>query len=607
MYKKIILLFLTFILTRTLPAQSPPELKAAIQQALAEEGLTGAVWSIVDGEGKIYADAAGISNMQTGELLTPGNKVHIGSVTKTLIATGILRLATQKKLDINDPVKKYLPELGFENPWDKTKPITVRHLMDHTSGLTDIRLWQVFSKKAGPDIPLRYAFIKDTQVLKVYARPGSLFAYSNMGYTLLAMIIESVTKERYEDYLDKNLLQPLGMINSTFRFVAQTGDQADPGLAYGHLDNKTAYPALPMYLRPAGQFTTTAHDMALFAIFMMGNGTIGGTNFIDQSYLSDMGHPEGTVARQHGLNGGYALGVMSRDRYGYIGRAHSGNIVGYHAMLCWFPEYHKAFFISHNMDSETASYERFNEILARHLKLNKPLRNAGAISTKEFSGWNGYYLPVIPKIAPLAYMDNLSGFSKITVHDNFVDIVPFQKAARRLERMAEGNLLTAVGKVDNTHVFYRDSLGRAYISDGFSTLKKISGYYLIAHWASFLLGCSGLVYLLFAGIAQAIRSKKKIYSDNIFGAFLAVLLLLIPLPFFVFQSFSSIGDLSAASWLLFLSSCLLPAGLTYSLILYLKRGVKGLQSKLNFAAVVFSLQWVLVLIISNIIPFRLWV
>lgn len=428
-----------------------------------------------------------------------------------------------------------------------------------------------------------------------------------MGYTLLAMIIESVTKERYEDYLDRHLLKPLGMVNSTFKFVAQTGSNADAGLAYGHLDQQVIYAALPMYLRPAGQFTTTAYDMALFARFLMSNGTLADTLFIDATYLSQMGRPAGTIANQQGLKVGYGLGAMTRDRHGNTGLAHSGNIVGYHAMLYWFPEHHKAFFISHNMDSETANYERFNEILIRHLKLDKPTPDPKGMPATGLDDWNGYYIPVFSKVAPFTYLDHLSGFSKITMHDDFVEMAPFQKTRKKLKRVTEGNLLIAEGRTETSHIFYKDASGLAYISDGFSSLKKISGYYLAAQWISFLLGCSGLICLAFAGLLQTIRLKRKIFYDNAFGAFLAVLFLLIPIPFLIFQPFSSIGDLSAASVLLFISTCLFPLGLIYTFVLYLKRGLRGLKNKLIFAAVLFSLQWVFVLTIWGLVPFRLWI
>jgi CubicO group peptidase (beta-lactamase class C family) len=203
----------------------------------------------------------------------------LGSVTKTLLAAGILRLASEGKINLDYSAEKYLVEISFDNKWSQTNPVTVRHLLDHTSGLEDLRLWQMFTAKAAPTSPLLFAFEKDPFVLEVRTRPRSVFSYSNMGYTLLGIIIEKVTNEPYETYLDKNLLQPLGMLDSTFGFVSQTGEKPDSRLAMGHLECQTIFPALPIYLRPAAQFTTTAYDMGLFLKFLMSDGTLNGLPF----------------------------------------------------------------------------------------------------------------------------------------------------------------------------------------------------------------------------------------------------------------------------------------------------------------------------------------
>lgn len=587
-------------------AQTVLKLKNDLNKALIEEGLTGAVWSVVESDGRITFDAVGFNNKETGKLLKPTDKVHIGSITKTLVAIGILRLATESKINIDEPVKKYLPQLNFYNQWETTTPITIRHLLDHTSGLTDIRLWQIFSKKANANSALDFAFTSNPKVLKIHAQPGSVFSYSNMGYTLLAMIIEAITKEKYELYLDKHLLLPLGMKNSTFQFVSQVGKNADSNLAYGHLDKQIVYAALPMYLRPAGQFTTTAYDMAIFAKFLLSDGKINNVEFIKETYLKQMGQAQNTISKQKGLKIGYGLGAMTRDRHGCIGLAHSGNIAGYHAMLYWFPTAKKAFFISHNMDSETANYERFNEIIIKHLKLDGIPSKSNTSKIKGLSDYEGYYLPIFSKVEPFAYFDILSSFTRLQIKDSFVVLAPFQKAEKQLYQVSE-NILIADGKTENSHVFYIDNFKNSFVTDGFSTHKKVSGYYLLAHWISFALGCLGLLFLLFTGIFQTIKTKKQILSNPIFMAFLATLFLLVPIPFFLSQSFAVLGDKTTASLLLFIATCFLPLALIISKVLYLRKGVSGLPNKINLIAIIFALQWLIVLFSWGLIPFRLWI
>jgi CubicO group peptidase (beta-lactamase class C family) len=120
-----------------------------------------------------------------------------------------------------------LPNRPLGNQWDKTNPVTIRQLLDHTSRLTDAKLCHVFSTTATPDTPLESVYVRYPSILKIQTKPRSVYSYSNLGYTILGMIIEKITQKRYENYLDENLLKPLGMVNSSFEFVTQVGDNAD--------------------------------------------------------------------------------------------------------------------------------------------------------------------------------------------------------------------------------------------------------------------------------------------------------------------------------------------------------------------------------------------
>ena len=248
------------------------DLEDAFRRISVEEGLTGIVWSLVHDNGEITSGSAGVRDNRTGDGFAPDTRVHVGSLTKALLATGILRLATEGQIDLDAPVLHYLTNLFPDDPPAGFRGVTVRHLLDHTGGLNDAHMWQLFSERADPDAPLVAAFPDPASQLRVRSRPGSRFSYSNMGYTLLGMIIESVVGERYETYLDEQLLLPLAMHDSTFAFTTQEGEYADPMLAWGHVDDGSRYAASPVFLRPAGQFATTTTDLARFAQFSLGDG-----------------------------------------------------------------------------------------------------------------------------------------------------------------------------------------------------------------------------------------------------------------------------------------------------------------------------------------------
>jgi CubicO group peptidase (beta-lactamase class C family) len=581
------------------------ELQQRIGRTLKEENVTGAVWAIVETNGAITTGAAGLKNSATGEMLTPQNRVHVGSVTKTLIAAGILRLVTENKLALDTPVEQILSGIKFENKWP-SHPVRIRHLLDHTAGLENLRVWQMFSEKAEPAIPLEFAFKKDPSVLRIRTIPGSRFAYSNMGYTLLGMVIEAVTKESYETYLDKNLLQPLGMNHSTFSFVTQVGENADQNLAMGHLDNGSTQEAVPIYLRPAGQFTTTAYDMGLFLRFLMSDGTLNGQAFINQSLLSDMLKPVGTEAIKAGLDAGYSLGLMKRDRNNVIGYAHSGNIIGYRAMIYLFPQQQKAFFISHNMDSETAKYERFNTILIESLGINKVEPVASGMMPEDVVDWEGVYIRTASTIELFSYFDVLTAFVRVAQKEKQLIFKPFQKAELILTP-AGGYSFRAVDRVAASHVLYRDEQNRPLITDGFITYEKSSIFYLLILWTSLIAGCLGLLCILVAGIIGFIRKRKAFIREPLFVPFLSVGCLFIPIPFFLNQSFIALGDLTLAGFLTALVTGFLPLAMLFGCWKYFKNGISERRKKFELLAIVSVLQWVIVLSFWGMIPFRLWV
>ena len=208
-----------------------PDVHAEVSAILADEGLAGAAWVLLYPGGDPVEGAAGYRDHPERRPFNRDTRFHVGSVAKALLATGILRLATQGDIDLDAPVTRYLPDLPFGNPWRSVAPVTIRHLLDHTSGLEDTRLWQLFSQRPRPDTPLSDAF---PDLLSVRSPPGAHFSYSNMGYGLLGLLVERVTGEPYEAYLDKNLLDPLGMTRTTFGFTRQDGVNPDPDLAWGH-------------------------------------------------------------------------------------------------------------------------------------------------------------------------------------------------------------------------------------------------------------------------------------------------------------------------------------------------------------------------------------
>ena len=581
-------------------------LEADFAAGLQEEGLAGAVWSEVLPDGKVRTGAAGLRDGARQAPMQADTRVQVGSVAKVALALGVLRLISEDRLTLDTPLQQVLPELALRNPWLASDPVRIRHLLAHTAGLDNVRLWQAFSGKPRPDTPLAEAF-DGGGLLRVRTRPGSRYAYSNMGYGLLGMVIERVTGQPYERYLDAQLLQPLGMADSTFAFVTQAGAQGDPRLAMGHFEHGVAQAAVPQYLRPASQFTTTAADMGKLARFLIGDGKLQGSQFIDLALMGALSEPAGTDAAQAGLATGHGLALAVRDRHNVVGACHPGTAVGFRAMLCLYPEQDSAFFVAFNTDAERADFERFNRLLLRDLEL--PLRAPAPRGTPAptVENWQGVYLPSPSAMPGMAWVDAVFGFTRVKWDGESLFLIPFQGEPRELEPLG-GLLFRASDRSTASHVLMQED-GKHVLSDGLRSYERASMLRMLVLWGSLVLGVAGLLYVLVVGVWRA-ALRRLGRGDHLFAPVLSLLALLLPLPFFYFQSYLRLGDVTIASVLLALTTGALPLATAFGLArCWRSRGTlaeAGSWAKWDWVALLAALQLLLVLAWWGLLPLRLW-
>ncbi len=577
-------------------------LAPAMAAELRRQRLAGAVWAWTDRTGAVHLGAAGQRNAATGEAMTAQTRVNVGSITKTLVAVGLLRLASQGRIDLDAPVEPQLGGLRFDNPWRAERPVTLRHLLDHTAGLEDARLWQVFSQRAGADSPLRQAFPQDDpSLLRVRTAPGERFSYSNMGYALAAIALESAAGERYETWLQRELLQPLGMAHSRFEFVRQDRSGGED-LAWGHLDDLRPYPSQAMWLRPAGQFTTTAGDMARLAAFLLGDGQAGGRLLVDPRLLRQMGRPGSTAAARAGLDAGYALGLARQERQGAVGLCHSGSIVGYHAMFCLYPDHRQAFFIAHNSDAENADYGRFDALLVRAMGLPPATAAAVAPPPADLAQWQGRYVIDPSRFAPFRYTDLLSNTLRLRPQTaGGLRLEPMQGQARLL-RPVGGRLFAAEDRRRPSHVLLQQDGGARLISDGFKTYRELPSWQFWGLWANLALGAAGLAWFLLGTPLRLARRRRPWPVPGALGA----ALLVVPAPLFALQSFMALGDRTPASLALYLATAALAPLMLWQLWRSLRQRPAGWADRADAAAAAAVLQWCLVLAAWGLLPFALW-
>ncbi|MFD2919243.1 serine hydrolase [Terrimonas rubra] len=231
--KKIVPISLLSLFSLTLTGQSSAVRLDSLFQSLEKYGqFNGNV--LVSGKGSvIYEKSFGYAAFSDKKPITPASRFSIGSVAKVFTSVAILQLKEKRKLDLNDPVVKYITAFPYSG-------ITIRHLLTHTSGLPDYELYgklvdenpqQIFTNN-----DILPALEKWTKPL--YFLPGEKWQYANTNYSLLAMIVEKVSRTRFSSYVSKFIFQPAKMSSSYFLTDKPIGS-ADPDLVVNH-----QYPAL---------------------------------------------------------------------------------------------------------------------------------------------------------------------------------------------------------------------------------------------------------------------------------------------------------------------------------------------------------------------------
>lgn len=539
-------------------ANTPAELEPRMARVLGEQGLAGAVWATVAPDVGVRVGAAGHSDVALETNMSIHNRVQVGSIAKTVVALGVLRLVTQGRVTLDTPLATLLPELVLDNPWADTHPVRLRHLLDHTSGLDNLRLWQFLSLEPGPDTPLAQALQGSAALLRLRTPPGTRFAYSSMGYTVLGMVIEQLTGESYETFLSVEVLRVLGLRDTRADFTTQGGPLVDARLAMGHLEGGRAQPTVPLYLRPAVQLSSTAGDMARLALFLMGDGRVDGEVFIEPALLAAMGRAQGTEAAQAGLQAGYGLGLARRDRHGRVGLCHSGNTLGFRAMLCLYPELGKAFFVGVNTDHESARYEQLNTLLLAALGLPSqvPQPPPMGAAPPDIERWQGLYVRSPSAIGMTAGIDGLLDLAWLSWDGRDLSFSPLLAERLRLTP-AGGALFSAAGRSQPSHVLLVSAQGQRVISDGLRSYEQASWPRLLLSWASVAAGLAGVAYVLINGLWRLMRRRARL-GLGLGLAFVALLACLLTLPMFLAQSYLQLGDATLASMSLAVASGFLP-------------------------------------------------
>ena len=188
----------------------------SLRAIVYDHQLLGLAIAIVSRDSVLWQQGFRYADVEAMKPITAQTMFRIGSVTKSFVALGILRLVEEGKLDLNDKVAELAPEVNIDNPWSATDPVRLVHLLEHTAGLDDMRFNEFYVPDEQSLSPLE-AINQFPNSKIVRWRPVTVTSYSNPGYGIAGYILEKYASMPYEQFIRQEILEPLDMQNTGFR------------------------------------------------------------------------------------------------------------------------------------------------------------------------------------------------------------------------------------------------------------------------------------------------------------------------------------------------------------------------------------------------------
>jgi CubicO group peptidase (beta-lactamase class C family) len=308
--------------------------------------LPGIALAIVEGDQIVHLRGFGHAR-PGGEAPTPQTPFFIGSITKSITALAIMQLVENCSVELEKPVVQYLPWFHTENSRESNQ-ITIRHLLNHTSGLSALQGQEILADMTGSQNATELQ-VRGLSSVKLANPPGNKFDYNNTNYNILGLIIETASGESYTEYIQTHIFNPLKMHHSYFTKSAAQQN----GLAMGHRywfghPIPTPNLTIPQASLPSGQLISCAEDFSHFLIAQLNGGWYGDAQILSSAGIAEMHRGNATMIAMGMTLGSYAMGWETHKKGATTIISHSGIVPDYGGYASLIPEQKKGLVFLYN-------------------------------------------------------------------------------------------------------------------------------------------------------------------------------------------------------------------------------------------------------------------
>ncbi|GAB4042729.1 serine hydrolase domain-containing protein [Spirosoma jeollabukense] len=502
--KKLLLLVLTLFFRQVWaqpvkPINSIKELVDSITTIVQQKKIPGLLLGITTRDSVLFSGGLGYADLAAGRPVSNRTLFRMGSITKSIVSLAILKLAEEGKINLNDELRKIAPEVPFVNPWEQTNPVRVINLLEHTTGFDDFKFNHMYALER-KDYGAKEMMLLQKESMRCRWKPSERFSYNNVNYAILGYLISKITGTRYDQYLIRNVMQPLGMTHSNFNLYSKY--PLREAKEYSPSDGKLqAVPSVSFLIGPAGALWSDAEDMVKLVQFFLGDGQ----PVIRPSSLKKMETPQSSLAARAGVLTGYSAGNEDFDGF----RGHRGILGTYRSSY----RYNRKLGIGFVVCSSGNGLATVENLITDYLVQTKsPIKaKTTRMDTKAMTPYLGYYQIENPRFELLGFLDRLL----LVNVEEAKDTLWFSIFGKKIRALPTGSLTFTNRSSNASNIVFLQSYGKKILVVNDYYCEKVSGVWALTSRFILFLSCLVAVFGIIPAIISLVQRIRRKYTGQL--------------------------------------------------------------------------------------------
>lgn len=485
------------------PPQTIAELDRQLGAIFRARGIPGASVGIVEHGQLVFAKGYGLADTARKIPATADTPFRAGSISKAFTAIAVMTLVERRRLSLETPLSQLAPDVRFSNRWERTDPVRLVHLIEHTTGWPDIST-RVLVKSEPRWTTLQGVNFASPEFSSRW-KPGLFPVYNNAGPAVAGHIIERATGQSFEDYVRESVLRPLRMTSADFALTADLASR----LSKSYAPDGSVTPYQHIVLRPAGSLNASARELAQLVRFYLGRGTVDGHRILSPQSVDRIEQAKSNLGARFGFDQGYGLGNVTFPDKGIHFRGHNGSIDSFSSVFGYSLRNGSGYVLLANggegVDFATPAAQLVQAYLTRGMAMQPaPIVR---IADRELQAYAGTYRTITPPNDLLRPYTDLLSLTRVSAQNGKLLVrghvfIPTSHHSFRREDREEASI--AFGSAG----------GETYKIDAFSAQQKLAPWIVVLLWAEGLAFASSAIFGLVMLVPWCVAGARGRLRDR---------------------------------------------------------------------------------------------